>query len=62
MPLVTFRGSSRRDEDVGSVSVTVEGKDYLLVRDVEQDVPAAVVKRLQEDDLKHYNIDAGKAA
>lgn len=57
MPPVTYRGSRSRAEDVGSVQLTEGGKDYLLRRDVEEDVPATVVKRLKSDEYSGHKFD-----
>lgn len=60
MPPVTFRGAKSRAEDVGSVQLTEDGKDYLLRKDVEEDVPAAVVKRLKSDEFSGHNFEFTK--
>ena len=60
MPPVTFRGAKSRAEDVGSIQLTEDGKDYLLRKDVDKDVPAAVIKRLKSDEFSGLNFDYEK--
>lgn len=59
MPPVIFRGAKARGSNIGSLSLSEGGKDYLLQADIEQDVPADVVKRLKSDEFKDFNIDFG---
>lgn len=60
MPPVTFRGSKSRTDKTGSVQLTEDGKEYLLRKNFEQDVPAAVVKRLKSDEFSGFNFDFGQ--
>lgn len=57
MPPVTYRGSKSRAEDVGSVSLKQDGKRYLLRAGFQEDVPAAVVKRLKSPEFSGHNFD-----
>lgn len=61
MPPVTFRGSKSRTDDTGSLQLTEGGKDYLIRKDFETDVPAAVVKRLKSDEFSGHNFDFGSS-
>ena len=52
MPKVTLRAGAR-GEDIGSVQVTVDGKDYLFQLDREsEDVPQKVVKAVEAEGHK----------
>jgi hypothetical protein len=58
MPYLTLRGG-KNGEAVGSVQVTVDGKDYLARLDREIEVPQKVAKALQDTGHK---FDTGKNA
>lgn len=60
MPPVTYRGAKSRSDKTGSVQLTEDGKDYLLRKDFEEDVPAALVKRLKSEEFSAYNFDFGQ--
>lgn len=60
MPPVIFRGAKSRAQDVGVLQLKDNGKVHLLRKDVESDVPAAVVKRLKSDEFSRFNFDFDK--
>lgn len=61
MPPVSYSGPKSRQSNADRLTIKDGGKSYLLVKDIEQDVPASLIKRLKSDEFSGHNFDFGSA-